>query len=1551
MTRSLLRSTPPTPRVTVAILLWMTASVAATGSDADVKFHEEVVPILRASCVTCHRPDKQEGGLDLSTHATILAGGRSGQVVVPEDADDSLLIDLVRALGEGRAPEMPQDGEPLADAEVDVLRRWIDQGALENDRPEERAEDLVYRRAPVITTLAFSPDRSTVAVGGGREVVLLDAATLDVRTRLLDVFDRIEAVAYSADGALLAATGGTPGLNGKLAIWRASDHALLLEKTLTADVLRGVSWSPDGSLIAVGGADNVVRAIDTQSGEEVLYQGAHEDWVLDTVFSTDGSHLVSVGRDRSMKLIKVATQQFIDNITSITPGAVKGGLMAIDRLPAEDTLLTGGEDGVPRIYKMFREKKRVIGDDYNLIRALDPMPGRVTAVAFSQDGRLAAAVSSDGARGALSVHTVEDGAKVFEHTDHRPLYAVAFGADGGTVAVGGVDGSLDLYRTSDGAPVRKTTPFPVARDDVDGVTEAGSTEASAEVAGTTEAGTTTAASIHVPSLQVGDEFTIWPGAITLENPFQYAQLLVACRTADGSMVDVTGDVLALENDLVTVDEDRLVRPKKDGAGELVLILGSTRASLPITVRGQRAAFTPDFGRDAAPIVSRLGCNAGTCHGSEGGKNGFKLSLRGYDPVFDHDVLTDDLGSRRVNRADSARSLFLRKPTGAVPHGGGRILTEDSYAYRMLRAWVDQGAAPPADVARVARIEILPENPVLGRASDTLRMIVLAHFPDGRVQDVSREAFVEGNNLEVLNVTTDGIVTALRRGEGAVLARYEGQYAATRVTVMGDRAGFEWSDPPTRNEIDVLVHEKLKRVKTLPADLCTDVEFLRRVHLDLTGLAPTARDIKTFEMDRRPTTEKRDAVIDRLIGSPAFIEHWSRRWADLLQVNTKFMGQRGASALRDWIRGEVASNTPYDQFVRSILTASGSTLLNPPAAYFQVLREPDLVMENTTQLFLGVRFNCNKCHDHPFERWTQNDHWSMAAFFGQVERRNAEGSPMIGDPSHAEEEIIADVAVGEVKHPKSGAVLSPRFPYTHEAMHNVDGPRRAALAEWLVAPENPYFARSYVNRVWSYLLGVGLIDPVDDIRASNPPSNPPLLDWLERGFLANDFDVRWLLRVICQSRTYQHALATNRFNADDEINFSHAYARRLPAEVLYDAIHQATGSKGALPGVVKGTLATELLDANTKASDGFLDLFGRPRRESACECERASGLSLGQALNLVNGETFAAAIADPSNAITDLLAVERAPAKIVDGLFTSFLCRSPTDEEIAAFAKTFDPNDPRNLDALDPDSAAELDRRVAAWEAGLSTAAWRPLSFLAGRASSGASLMAHDDGSVLVTGPLADKDTYTVTFGGAHANPTGLRIEALPDPSLGGHGPGRAENGNFVLTELIASIVPTGDEPKARPLTLFEATADYSQGGFPVAAAIDGNLDTVGWALSPRLGVVHTAVFEVSDDVGANPDEGGTLTLTLIQQYGGNHTLGRFRVSTTDSPRPIRYADLPDVVVEALKIPATTRDEAARGIIAAHVLSQDPEMADRLRLAAARDLAWALASSPGFLFNR
>ncbi len=1096
-----------------------------------------------------------------------------------------------------------------------------------------------------------------------------------------------------------------------------------------------------------------------------------------------------------------------------------------------------------------------------------------------------------------------------------------------------------------------------------------------------------AAQEKIPDGAKVTKIEVRPAKVDLDGPFTYAQLLVTATLDNGETLDATRLAKIAPPKSATVSAVGQVRPVADGSGDISVSLAGAFAIVPLTVKGFGGEPPVSFVTDVQPILGKLGCNAGTCHGAQAGKNGFKLSLRGYDSIYDFRALTDDLEGRRFNRAAPEKSLMLLKPAGAVPHQGGVTMQAGDPNYELVRRWIAQGVKLDLDAVRVKSVEIFPKNPVVSRIGQKQQFAVVATYTDGRVRDVTAEAFIESSNTEVATVDKAALVTTARRGEATMLARYEGAYAASTVVIMGDRTGFAWEARPVHNYIDDLVDTKLKKVRVQASGLADDATFLRRVHLDLTGLPPTPEQVIAFVADTRDGRVKREEVIESLVGGDAFVEHWSNKWADMLMVNRKFLGDVGATAFRKWIRDRVAENKPYDTFAYDVLTATGSNVENPPAAYFKTLRSADAVMENTTQLFLAVRFNCNKCHDHPFERWTQDQYFSMAAYFAQVGRAadpKYKGQTLGGTAVEGAKplvEIISDQAGGEIKHDRTGDTAKPKFPYPVPLEGPVAATRRAQVAKWITSPQNQYFAKSYVNRVWSYMLGVGIIEPIDDIRAGNPATNPELLDALTADFIKSGFDTQKLIKTICKSRTYQLSLSTNKWNRDDEINYSHATARRLPAEVLFDAIHRATGSLSRLPGLPPGARAAQLVDGNVDLPGGFLDLFNKPVRESSCECERGTGLNLGPILAMVNGPIVGEAVKDPSNRINQLVLTEKDDAKVADAIYLSVLNRVPTATERAAAITAIRAaaGDHATLLAeYKPKAAAfdayklTLDAKQTAWENGLKSqkpTAWTTLDVrragskhgAPATAKDGATLTINKDGSILASGKTDAIDIYTVLgLTETDAPVTALRLEVLADASLPARGPGRADNGNFVLQEFRVSAKPL-DKPDATPvpIKLTATESIFAQDTFPAANAVDGN-PTTGWAISPRFGQDNAALFKFDKPVGG--PAGVAFTVVLDQRFGTKHVVGKFRLSVTTEANPRLGSVLTPAQFAAIDAPSDKRTPAQRDMLRGMYLAQDKEYA-RLALDAAnpppadarvmgaQDLVWALINTPAFLFNR
>ncbi len=755
---------------------------------------------------------------------------------------------------------------------------------------------------------------------------------------------------------------------------------------------------------------------------------------------------------------------------------------------------------------------------------------------------------------------------------------------------------------------------------------------------------------HIRSLELR------PPQLTLRDARDERRVLVLGKVDGTNVIDLTAQATFTSDSPSIAIDGGYIRPKGKGTADVTVSAAGHKVSLPVTIEGSGVSDVR-FVRDIQPVLAKLGCNAGTCHGSAQGKNGFKLSLRGYDPDFDYQSLINDVSGRRFNRAHPEDSLMLLKPTAEVPHEGRQALKPGSREYFLLRDWIAQGArTEPARSAQAVSVEILPGDVEMDLPGREQQILVIAKYADGTTRDVTRDAHFSVSNTEVAKAGGDGMIKGLRRGEAAILVRYEGIYETKLLTIMGDRSGYQWNDVEEYNFIDQHVNAKLRRMRTLPSELCTDADFLRRVSLDLTGLPPKAERVRAFLSDPTPTKQKREKLIDELIASPDYVKAWANKWADLLQCNSENLGAKGVWVYREWIAQRVAENMPYDKFVRALLVAEGSAYQNPAANYFRVLREPGKITEDVSQTFLGVRFNCNKCHDHPFEKWTQNQYYEFGAHFAQVAFKK--GS------LPGEEVVYRSFNGGEVKHLKTDMPVEPKVPFGKQRELRPDDDRRDPFVEWLTTKENPLFAKSMANRTWSYFFGKGIIDPVDDIRGGNPPSNPALLDALTAAFIKSNFDLRALMRTICQSRTYQLSIIPNKWNEDDTINFSHAHPRRLSAEQMLDAVAVATGVRPQFSGMPAGMRPVEVPDG-TVAGNDFLALFGRPKRQSACECERSSNLTLSHALNLINGQTLSEAVNSPSSRIAKLAGSETDDRKLVEEIYLSCLNRFPTEKELSA----------------------------------------------------------------------------------------------------------------------------------------------------------------------------------------------------------------------------------------------------------------------------------------------
>lgn len=697
-------------------------------------------------------------------------------------------------------------------------------------------------------------------------------------------------------------------------------------------------------------------------------------------------------------------------------------------------------------------------------------------------------------------------------------------------------------------------------------------------------------------------------------------------------------------------------------------------TLPLT--GNAAAeerASVSFRNDVMALLSKHGCNQGACHGNQNGKNGFKLSLRGQDPEFDLDVLSRGMLARRADPFAPERSLLLVKATAEMPHEGGRRFEVGSKSYDVLYRWIAAGcAADPAETPKLEALTVTPAEQVLIEPADRMKIGVQARFSDGSVRDVTSLAVYEPSNL-LVSITPEGEVGRLGMGETAINVRYLHRQATVRVAFVPARPEFVWSESPPANFIDEHVFTKLRALRINPSELCSDSAFARRAYLDAIGLLPTADEARSFLSDS--ARDKRGRLIDQLLNRPEFADFWAQKWADVLRNEEKVIDRKGVQVFHRWLRQSIAQDKPLNDLARELIAAQGSTYTNPPANFYRAHRDPQVRAETAAQVFLGIRLQCARCHNHPFDRWTQDDYYSLSAFFARVDYKILENNRRDRNDLHEfdGEQVVWLSSQGEVKHPRTGEAVAPRSLDKSVPLGAVDEDPLSALADWIAHPQNELFSRTQINRVWYHLLGRGIVDPLDDFRASNPPVNEPLLAAVCRDFVAHGFSLRHAVRTIMSSRTYQLSAAPNETNRDDEINFSRAVVRPLQAEQLLDALAQVTGHSvkfngyplGLRAGELSGVRAVRDRESPPTMGERFLTDFGKPERLLSCECERTEDTTVRQSLQLITGELINELLTSDDNRVGRLLTADRSNDEIVAELYLASLSRMPSDDELRA----------------------------------------------------------------------------------------------------------------------------------------------------------------------------------------------------------------------------------------------------------------------------------------------
>ena len=749
--------------------------------------------------------------------------------------------------------------------------------------------------------------------------------------------------------------------------------------------------------------------------------------------------------------------------------------------------------------------------------------------------------------------------------------------------------------------------------------------------------------------------TVLPPTVTLATPESRQQLIAEAKTGDREE-DWTHKVKWTSSNpgVATVDADGIVKPVSDGDA---IVAADGKASATVHVTNAKALFVWSFRNHVIPVMTKAGCNQGACHGALAGKNGFKLTLRGYDPDADYDTLTRQSVGRRVSLADPASSLMLLKPTFTIPHGGGKRFAVDSLEYRILSEWIAEGApAPRTNDPEVTGLEVFPAAATLAASADQ-QLVVRARYSDGHQEDVSRWVKYSSNNEGVASVDDSGRVKMNGAGEAAVTLWYSSrvQYARLTVPYANDIPAIAYAKFPRRNYIDDLVLDKLKKLRLAPSGQADDATFLRRAYLDAAGILPGAEEVEDFLADKSP--DKRVKVVDKLLDRDEFVDYWAYKWSDLLLVSSRKLRTNAMWAFYDWIRDSVKRNEPWDKFAREIFTGSGDSRENGALNYFVLHKDPIDIAENAAEAFLGQRVTCARCHNHPLEKWTQKQYYEFANLFARVGVKNG------NEPG---DNVIFAKTSGDVLHPRLLKPLPPT-PLDGKSMAlNATADRRIAFADWMTAPDNPYFARAVVNRVWANFMGRGIINPVDDIRATNPASNEELIAALTKDFVNHGYDVKRLIGVIMSSGVYQLSSEANATNQNDNVYYSKYIVKRLPAEAILDAYSQVTGVPTPFSGYPAGTRALQLPDTQVKSE--FLGVFGRPVRQVCDSSERSADPTIAQALHVINGDTLNKKLSAPDGAIALMLKLGLSDARILEYIFLTAFSRYPSDAEKAELLK-------------------------------------------------------------------------------------------------------------------------------------------------------------------------------------------------------------------------------------------------------------------------------------------